>query len=193
MAGRQVIGFKNMSGHSKWSKVKHKKAITDVKKGKIFSKLARLITVAAREKGGEPETNPKLRMAIEKAKQANMSSENIKRAIQRGTGKIEGVNLEEVLYEAYGPGGAAILISCITDNKNRALSEIKHILHSRGGKIAEPGSVVWGFERQNNGYVAKYPMEITNEKEKNSLKELLHALNEHDDVQEVYTNATRNL
>ena len=176
-----------MSGHSKWSKVKHKKILTDAKKGKIFSKLARLITVAARAKGGDPEINPQLRIAVEKAKQANMSSENIERAIQRGAGKDKAEILEEILYEVYGPSGAAILINVITDNKNRTLSEIKHILNTYGGKIAEPGSVMWAFEKQGNDYVAKYPMQTT-EKDKPVLKNLLNALDEQDDVQEVYTN-----
>lgn len=137
-----------MSGHSKWAQIKHKKAITDAKKSKIFSKLAALITIAAREKGGDASMNPKLRLAVEKARAMNMPMGNIERAIKRGTGEIEAGNLEELLLEAYGPGGKAILISAITDNKNRALAEIKHILNEYGGKFASSGSVRWMFEEK---------------------------------------------
>jgi len=137
-----------MSGHSKWAQIKHKKAITDAKKSKIFSKLAALISIAAREKGGGASMNPKLRLAVEKARAMNMPMENIERAIKRGTGGIESGNLEELLLEAYGPGGKAILISAITDNKNRTLAEIKHILNEGGGKLASSGSVRWMFEEK---------------------------------------------
>lgn len=136
-----------MSGHSKWSKVKHKKAIEDKKKGKIFSKLARLISIAAKEGGGNPETNTNLKMAIEKAKSFNMPQDNIERAIKKGTGEIEGVILEELLLEAFGPGGVSILIQAVTDNKNRSLSEIKKNIESFGGKMAS-GSVIWKFEKK---------------------------------------------
>lgn len=137
-----------MSGHSKWSKVKHQKAATDAKKSKYFSKAAALITVAAREKGGNPDANPTLRLAIEKAKTLNMPGENIERAIKRGTGEIEGIKIEEMTYEAYGPGGVALLIKANTDNKNRTVSEIKQILNQHNGKIAETGSVRWLFEEK---------------------------------------------
>lgn len=137
-----------MSGHSKWAQIKYKKAITDAKKSKIFSKLATLISIAAREKGGDASMNPKLRLAVEKARAMNMPMENIERAIKRGTGGIESGNLEELLLEAYGPGGKAILISAITDNKNRTLAEIKHILNEYGGKLASSGSVRWMFEEK---------------------------------------------
>jgi len=137
-----------MSGHSKWAQIKYKKAITDAKKSKIFSKLAALITIATREKSGDPNMNPKLRLAVEKARAMNMPMGNIERAIKRGTGEIEAGNLEELLLEAYGPGGKAILISAITDNKNRTLAEIKHILNEYGGKLASSGSVRWMFEEK---------------------------------------------
>lgn len=137
-----------MSGHSKWSQIKHKKAITDVKKGKIFSKLARMISVAAREGGGDPNINYKLRMIIDKAKAVNMPSDNVDRAIKKGTGALEGVKMEEFTYEAYGPGGIALIIEGITDNKNRTLSEIKHLLSSQGGKFAETGSVSFLFQKK---------------------------------------------
>jgi len=137
-----------MSGHSHFSSIRHKKEITDQKRGKIFSKLARQISVAAREKGGNPETNPSLRMAIEKAKEFNMPKDNIERAIKRGTGELEGEKLEEVIYEAYGPGNIALIIEGITDNKNRALGEIRNILNQHQAKLAESGSVKWMFERK---------------------------------------------
>jgi YebC/PmpR family DNA-binding regulatory protein len=136
-----------MSGHSHWATIKHKKTTSDLQKGKIFSKLAREIEVAARE-GGDPELNPKLRVAIEKAREAKMPAENIERAIQRGTGELAGGKLEEVLYEAYGPGGVAIIIEGITDNKNRALMEIKQILQKYNGKLVSEGGVKWMFERK---------------------------------------------
>ena len=138
-----------MSGHSHAKTIKHDKEISDQKRGKLFSKLARMISVAAKEKGGRPETNSALRMAIEKAREINMPQENIERAITRGTGEIEGgAQLEEVIFEAYGPGGIAIIIEGITDNKNRALGEIKQILNQNGGKLVGEGAVKWMFERK---------------------------------------------
>ena len=137
-----------MSGHSHAKTILHKKQITDAKRGKIFSKLAREISVAAREKGGDPETNPKLRLVIEKARQWNLPKDNIERAIKRGTGELAGEKLESVLFEAYGPGGIAIIIEGITDNKNRTLGEIKQIFNQNNGKLADSGSVKWMFERK---------------------------------------------
>lgn len=137
-----------MSGHSKWAQIKHKKAATDAKKGTLFSKIARLIIVAAKEKGGDPAMNPRLRMEIEKARQAGMPKDNIERAIERGTGGEKESALAEVLYEAYGPGGAALLIQGVTDSKNRTTNEIKHILSEHGGKLAAQGSVEWMFEKK---------------------------------------------
>lgn len=136
-----------MSGHSHWKKIKHAKGAADAQKGKAFSKMARLITVAARE-GGDVEKNPKLRLAIAKAKEINLPAENIKRAIKRGTGEIGGAELQEILFEAYGPGNIAIIIEGITDNKNRTIAEIKHILNQNNGKLAGEGSVRWLFERK---------------------------------------------
>ncbi|MEK7123612.1 MAG: YebC/PmpR family DNA-binding transcriptional regulator, partial [Patescibacteria group bacterium] len=136
-----------MSGHSKWSKIKHQKAVTDAKKGKIFSKIARLITLAAREKGGDLQTNAALRTVVEKARACNMPADNIDRAIKKGTGEGKEDALEEVRYEAIGPAGAMFLIEGITDNKNRTTSEIKHLLSERGGRLAEQGSVEWMFEK----------------------------------------------
>ncbi len=137
-----------MSGHSKWSKIKRGKAITDAKRGKLFSKLAKIISVAARDKGGDPKFNPTLRMAIEKAKEANMPNENIERAIAKGAGGEEESRMEEFLYEAYGPGGIAILIEGITDNKNRTLSEIKNILTKQNAKFVESGGVSYLFQKR---------------------------------------------
>lgn len=137
-----------MSGHSKWSKIKRGKAITDAKRGKLFSKMARIISVAAREKGADPKFNPILRMAIEQAKAVNMPNENIERAIAKGAGNEGEVKMEEFLYEAYGPGGTALLIEGITDNKNRTLSEIKNILTKNNGKFVEAGGVNYLFGRK---------------------------------------------
>lgn len=136
-----------MSGHSKWSQIKHKKAITDAKKGKIFSKMARLISVAARAKGKDPEANPTLRTMIDKARSLNMPLDNIERAIAKGAGELEGSQIEELTIEAYGPAGSALIIEGTTDNRNRSLSEIKFLLSQHDGKLANPGSVLWLFER----------------------------------------------
>ncbi|MEW6162255.1 MAG: YebC/PmpR family DNA-binding transcriptional regulator [Nitrospirota bacterium] len=140
-----------MSGHSKWAQVKHKKAFVDARKGKIFSKIVKEIAVAARLGGGDPDGNPRLRAAIEKAKEVNMPHENIKRAIMKGTGELPGVAYEESVYEGYGPGGAAILLEVLTDNRNRAVSEIRHIMTKNAGNLGEAGCVVWMFEKK--GYI----------------------------------------
>ena len=132
--------------------------------------------------------NPKLRMAIEKAKKINMPKDNIERAIKRGSGQSEGVNIEEVLYEAYGSSGIALIIKGITDNKNRTVAEIKSILNKFNGKLAEPGSVQYLFDKKNEDWIPKYPLEITDEKTKKQLEKLFEALDENDDVQEIYSN-----
>jgi len=136
-----------MSGHSKWSQIKHKKAITDTKRGKIFSKMVRLISVAARAKGKDPEANPTLRTLIDKARSINMPIENIERAIAKGAGNLEGSQIDEFTVEAYGPGGSALVIEGTTDNNNRSISELKFLLSEHDGKLANPGSVLWLFER----------------------------------------------
>ena len=140
-----------MSGHSKWSQIKHKKAATDVKKGKVFSKLAKEISVAARLGGGDPAGNPRLKTVIDAAKEVNMPSENIKRAIQKGTGELPGTNYEEMVYEGYGPGGAAVLINILSDNKNRTASELRHLISKNGGALGETGCVSWIFDKK--GYI----------------------------------------
>lgn len=140
-----------MSGHSKWAQIKHKKANTDAKRGKLFSRLVKEVSVAARMGGGDPSGNPRLRTAIDAAKEANMPSENIKRAVMKGTGELPGASYEEAVYEGYGPGGAAILIQVLTDNKNRTVSEIRLLLSKQGGSLGEAGSVSWIFEKR--GYL----------------------------------------
>ena len=136
-----------MSGHSKWSKIKRQKGVADVKKGKIFSQLSKAVTLTAKDGGGDPSMNPALKLAIEKAKQANMPLDNIEKAIKKGTGELEGGTIEEVLYEVYGPGGIAMIIEGTTDNTNRTVAEIKHILSRNNGRLGEAGSVKWMFER----------------------------------------------
>ncbi len=137
-----------MSGHSKWSTIKRKKGALDAKRGKIFTKLIREITVAAKMGGGDPAGNPRLRMAIQNAKGANMPQDNVNRAISKGTGDMEGVVYEEFSYEAYGPGGVAILIPVLTENRNRTGSEVRHILTRNNGNLTEPNAVAWNFEKK---------------------------------------------
>jgi YebC/PmpR family DNA-binding regulatory protein len=141
-----------MSGHSKWSSIKHKKGATDAKRGKIFTKLIKEITVAARMGGGDSDANPRLRAAIAAAKSENMPKDNIERAVKKGTGELEGVNYEESTYEGYGPGGAAVFIESVTDNKNRAVADIRHIFSKNGGNLGENGCVAWMFDKK--GYIA---------------------------------------
>ena len=140
-----------MSGHSKWSQIKRKKGATDAKRGQVFTKLIKEITIAARFGGGDPEGNPRLRTAIAAAKAENMPKDNIDRAIKKGTGELEGVSYDEFLYEGYGPGGAAILIEVMTDNKNRTTAEIRHIFAKSSGNLGEAGCVAWMFEKK--GYI----------------------------------------
>lgn len=239
-----------MSGHSHWAGIKHKKGLEDAKRAKVFGKLARAIVIAAREKGPNPDANPSLRLAIEKAKAANMPAENVERALKRGAGGTSEAALEEFLYEAFSPGGIAVLIEGITDNKNRTLNEIKKILQDHGGRLAELGSVRWMFERKGAillglgedglgadrelavidagaeemakdagettiytapekmmevkrrleemqlpiasagfAYLPKNPSPIPDQGSRRTLEKFLEALDEHDDVQELYVNA----
>ncbi len=141
-----------MSGHSKWSSIKHKKAAVDAKRGKVFTKLIKEITVAARMGGGDVNANPRLRTAVQAAKSGNMPKDNLARAIKKGTGELEGVSYEESTYEGYGPGGAAILIEILTDNKNRAVADIRHIFSKCAGNLGENGCVAWMFDKK--GYIA---------------------------------------
>ena len=137
-----------MSGHSKWSSIKHKKGITDARRGKVFTRLIKEITVAARFGGGDPDANPRLRASIAAAKAENMPKDNIERAIKKGTGEIEGVTYEEVYYEGYGPGGAAVLVESLTDNKKRTVADIRYIFSKSGGGLGEAGCVAWMFEKK---------------------------------------------
>ena len=137
-----------MSGHSKWSTIKHKKGRADAKRGKLFTKIIREITVAARESGGDVDANPRLRAAVAAAKAANMPADNIKRAIERGTGDLDGVSYEEVSFEGYGPGGVAVMLELLTDNRNRTTPEIRHLFSKHGGNLGENGCVSWLFTRK---------------------------------------------
>lgn len=237
-----------MSGHSKWHSIKHKKAITDSKKGKAFSKISRIVGVAVRDKGSDPDKNPSLRLAIEKARQANMPNENIQRIIKKYSGGEGAEKYEEIVFEGYGPGGVALIIETITDSRNRISQEIKHLLSSHNGNLAIPGSVIWMFEKKGKiilsqkqhdydsleafaieagadditkendliiiltnptdlhnvkifleqknilmesaglEYIPKNIINIDSDEIKKQIDDLFYALDENDDVQEVYTN-----
>jgi YebC/PmpR family DNA-binding regulatory protein len=142
-----------MAGHSKWKQIKHYKAATDAKRGALFTKLIREITVAAKAGGGDPDGNPRLRTAIEAARNASMPKENIERAVKKGTGELEGVDYQEVVYEAYGPGGVALMIQALTDNPTRTVSEVRHKLSRGGGNLGAANSVSWMFDRKGQIYV----------------------------------------
>jgi len=142
-----------VAGHSKWAQIKRKKAVTDARRGQMFTKLIRELTVAARQGGGDPNFNPRLRLAIDTAKAANMPADNIDRAVKRGTGELEGVSYEEVTYEGYGPGGVALYIETLTDNAKRTVADVRHILDKHGGNLGTSGSVAWQFERKGQIYV----------------------------------------
>ena len=144
-----------MSGHSKWSTIKHKKGATDAKRGKIFTKLIKEITVAARMGGGDPETNPRLRHALGAAKAQNMPKDTFERAIKKGTGDLEGVNYEEIVYEGYGPGGVAVLVECLTDNRNRTIAEVRSAFNKAGGNVGTDGCVAWMFDKKGLIVVSK--------------------------------------
>src|SRR6516164_10401466 len=143
-----------MSGHSKWATIKHKKAALDAKRGKMFTRIIKEITIAARS-GGDPDANPRLRTAVLAAKAVSMPSDNIKRAIMRGTGELEGGQIDEIMFEGYGPGGAAVLVNVATDNRNRTVSEIRHLFSKNGGNLGEQGSVSWMFERKSQIMIEK--------------------------------------
>ena len=144
-----------MSGHSKWATIKHKKAATDAKRGRAFTKVIREITIAARVGGGDPDSNPRLRTAILAAKNENMPSDNIERALARGTGTLEGEQYEEVSFEGYGPGGVGLIIEVVSTNRNRVVSEIRHMMNKHGGNMAENGAVGWMFHRKGDIVVPK--------------------------------------
>lgn len=180
-----------MSGHSKWSQIKHKKALTDAKKGRLFSKVLREITVAAREGGSNEEANPRLRSAIGRAREAGLPRDNIERALARATGKGGETDLQEFLYEVMGPGGAHVLVEGITDNKNRTLGELKQIISKHDAKLVPPNSLLWNFEKVRNGEGVDYRPRTTFEpppEVREKLVRFLEELADHNDVQEVYTN-----
>ena len=144
-----------MAGHNKWSSIKHKKGAADKKRAKIFTKLIKEITVAARMGGGDPDANPRLRHAISSAKAQNMPKDNVERAIKKGTGDMDGVNYEEIVYEGYGPGGVAVMVECLTDNKNRTIADVRHIFSKAGGNVGTDGCVAWMFDKKGLITVSK--------------------------------------
>ena len=177
-----------MSGHSKWSQIKHQKAATDAKKSKLFGKLGRGITIAARDKGGDPATNNSLRVAIEQARSFNMPMDSIERAVARAKGG-DNSSLQSFCYEAYGPGGVGIIITGVTDNNNRTSNEVKHLLSLHGGKWATPGSVVWSFTHANMSWEAKPYTEVSlSLVDHDALARLIEILDDHDDVSDIFTN-----
>lgn len=175
-----------MSGHSHWATIKRKKQAEDIKRGKIFSKFGRAITVAARQGGGDLEANPTLRAAVEKARSYNMPRDNIERAIARGVGGGGGEGLVEATYEGYGPKGVAFMVKVLTDNKNRALSEIRKIFETHGGRMGKAGSAAYIFATDPENPVFAIP--VTEPEKAKKVLGLANALDEHDDVQEVYSN-----
>ena len=174
-----------MSGHSKWSQIKHKKALTDAKKSKLFSKIVRFLTVEAKLAKGDKNA-PNLRAAVEKARKANVPADNIERAIKKAG--EPGAQMEAITYEAYGPAGIGLIIESLTDNRNRAVQEIKHALNENGGTLAGPGSVKWAFSKGGEGWQATTTVPAS-ENDLNQLGSLIDSLEEIDDVQEVFTNA----
>jgi len=175
-----------MSGHNKWSKIKHKKAATDIRKSKIFSKFARLLTLESKKSAGNVNS-PSLRSVIEQAKAVNMPSLNIERAIKKGSEK-EASSLEEVTYEAYGPEGSALIIEGLTDNKNRSSAEIKHLLSKHGASLAGPGAATWAFEKKERTWSSKTTVQLSSD-DKDKLQKLIDELEDNDDIKKVYTNA----
>lgn len=177
-----------MAGHSKWNNIKHKKAAADAKRSKQFGMISKQITIAVKEGGsGDPDNNPRLRLALDKAKAANMPNSNVQKAIDKGLGKGGGSEIEEILYEGYGPGGVGFLVRALTDNRNRTGAEVKSIFDKNGGSLGGPGSVSYMFEREGEGFKANVtiPVDASNRKQ---LETLSNLLDEHDDVESVYTN-----
>lgn len=175
-----------MSGHSKWHNIKRQKSVNDAKKSKIFSKVSRLISVAAREGGGDPDANPSLRLAIQKAKEARMPKENIEKAIKKGTGELDGENYSEVIYEGYGPEGGAFLIVCLTDNNNRTVSEVRNIFSRFGGSLGTRGSTSYIFD--NKEKEPSYFVDIDSQDKADKINDMIELLEDNDDVQDVYHN-----
>lgn len=176
-----------MSGHSKWSQIKRQKSVTDAAKSRVFSRYARLIALESKKANGVLSA-PGLSVAISRAKAANMPKENIERAIAKGASKEAG-NLEQVVYEAYGPGGVAIIVDALTDNKNRTTQEIKHLLVLQGVELSTPGAASWAFTKAGGKYAPNEPLIDLAQTSEEHLQKILEALDEHDDVQQVFTNA----
>ncbi len=175
-----------MAGHSHWAGIKHKKALTDAKRAKSFTKLLKAVSTAARIEPN-PEFNPRLRTAVAKAREAQVPADTIQRSIDRASAEAE--NLEELTFEAYGPGGVALVVEATTDNRNRAIAEVKSALNKNGGKIANPGSVLWAFSKaEDGGYAPQFPQEVS-EADAEALMRLVEALESLEDVQEVVTSA----
>lgn len=181
-----LVWCMRMAGHSKWAQIKHKKAAVDAKKSKEFGKIARLIATESRLVGGDANA-PSLKVLIDKAKAANMPKDNIERAIQKGAG-VGGEAAEEVLYEMYGPGGVAILIEAFTDNRNRTVQELKHLVSELGYQLAGPGSAQWAFSKQNTEWVPTTSTSLS-DADTDTLDTLVSKLESHNDVEDVYTNA----
>ncbi|NBD74018.1 hypothetical protein GVX82_03170 [Patescibacteria group bacterium] len=175
-----------MAGHNKWSKIKHKKAVTDAKKSREFSKLARLLAVESKSCGGDPES-PGLRAVIDKARAANMPKDNIERAIEKGRTDT-GADLEALTFELYGPGGVALIVEAYSDNRNRTNQELKHLLKQQGVELAAPGSATWAFTRAGGGWQPTTTVELS-DADLEQLSTLVEAIEEHEDVQSVTTNA----
>lgn len=175
-----------MSGHNKWSKIKHKKAASDAQKSKVFSKHAALIAMESRNAGGDVNS-PSLAAAIERAKKDSMPKENIERAIAKGSG-AGGAAIEEVVFEAFGPGGTAMIITAVTDNNNRTAPEIRHIFSKAGYELGTPGSAAWAFTKTATGFIPQSPIELS-DSDGEKLATLIEALEEQDDVQDIYTTA----
>ncbi len=176
-----------MSGHSKWSQIKRQKAVTDSAKSRVFSRYARLIALESKKSNGIL-TAPGLTVVIARAKAANMPKENIERAIAKGASK-DSENLEQITYEAYGPGGVALMVDALTDNKNRTTQEIKHLLVLQGVELANPGAASWAFIKKENAYIPNEPLMEVSGDDETRLGAILETLDEHDDVQQVFTNA----
>jgi YebC/PmpR family DNA-binding regulatory protein len=179
--------MQNMSGHNKWAQIKHKKAITDSRRGKLWTTISRRITVESKKSAGDI-ASPALRTWIDKGREANMPKETIERAITKGVSS-DAAATEAITYEAYGPGGVAIIINTLTDSRNRTAQEIKHLLSLHGVALASVGSAQWAFEKKNDGYVPQTMIKVENIADEEALMKLLDALDENDDVEEVYTNA----
>lgn len=177
-----------MSGHSKWKQIKHKKGAADQKKGQLFSKLSKLISIAAK-KGADPALNFELKNTIEKARSFNVPSDNIEKAIKRASEK-EAAALEEIRIGAIGPNSVGFIVQAITDNRNRTIGEIKNILKNYNIKMVQPGALLWMFEKKGSGFMAKAPIAITDQPLKEKINKFLQEISEHDDVKEIYSNLT---